>query len=115
MSGGLWRSRLAGRLFLLGGRRWCTVRDHRPGSNEPVSGSAWYGRLRFSYARAQIDGANFHSLRHTFASRLVAAGVNIKVVQTLMGHADLTTTLRYVHLYRGDTQKAVDRLELPTS
>jgi integrase len=75
----------------------------------------WYSRLRFAYARAQIDGANFHSLRHTFATRLVRADVNLKVVQTLMGHADVATTMRYVHLYQGDAQRAVSRLVLPNS
>jgi len=85
----------------------------RDGSPEPVSGGAWYARMRLAYARAAIDGANVHSLRHTFASRLVRAGANIKVVQTLMGHANIQTTLRYVHLYQGDSEAAMGRLILP--
>lgn len=34
-----------------------------------------------------------HNLRHTFATRLCEAGVNIKVIQEIMGHSDITTTL----------------------
>ena len=34
-----------------------------------------------------------HSLRHTFTTRLVEAGVNIKVVQNVLGHADFSTTM----------------------
>ena len=82
-------------------------------SPEPVSGGAWYARLRLAYARAQIDGANVHTLRHTFASRLVRSGVNIAVLQKLMGHVNIQTTLRYIHLYSGDTEAAVSGLNLP--
>lgn len=39
-----------------------------------------------------------HSLRHTFATRLIAAGVDIRVVQDLMGHADIKTTAVYLHV-----------------
>ena len=66
------------------------------------------------------DGANsrkdrlvFHSLRHSYASRLVARGVDLYVVGQLMGHSDLTMTKRYSHL-RPDTLKAaVETLEQP--
>lgn len=34
-----------------------------------------------------------HSLRHTFTTRLVEAGVNMKVVQDVLGHADFSTTM----------------------
>jgi site-specific recombinase XerD len=38
------------------------------------------------------------SLRHTFASRLVMSGVNLKTVQELMGHKTIAMTARYAHL-----------------
>lgn len=40
----------------------------------------------------------FHTLRHTFASQLVMRGVPIRTVQELLGHADITMTMKYSHL-----------------
>ena len=34
-----------------------------------------------------------HNLRHTFTTRLVEAGVNVKVIQSLLGHSDISITL----------------------
>lgn len=50
-------------------------------------------------ARAEIlKPATFHSLRHSFATHLVQSGVNINIVQELLGHTDLKTTQIYVHI-----------------
>lgn len=65
--------------------------------------------------KAQVPNFRWHDLRHTFASRLVMAGVPLRAVQVLMGHKCIETTLRYSHL--GDTHlhMAVERLtEKPT-
>jgi len=40
--------------------------------------------------QAGIQGATWHTLRHTFASRAVMAGVDIRTVQELMGHSTIT-------------------------
>jgi integrase len=48
--------------------------------------------------RAGIVGVTFHTMRHTFASRLVQAGVPIFTVSRLLGHGDVKTTARYAHL-----------------
>jgi len=53
-----------------------------------------------------------HALRHTFCSRLVQRNVNLAVVQKLAGHADISTTMRYVHLQDEDLRMAIKELEL---
>ncbi len=51
-----------------------------------------------------------HCFRHTFASRLVAKGVALPVVQKLMGHATIQTTMRYTHTHDDQCRSAVDLL-----
>jgi integrase len=45
-----------------------------------------------------LDAYTWYVHRHTFASRLVISGVNLKAVQTLMGHKTISQTMRYAHL-----------------
>jgi len=49
----------------------------------------------------------FHTLRHTYASRLVERGVDLYTVKTLLGHSTLALTERYSHLGNGTLQNAV--------
>lgn len=59
---------------------------------------------------SKIKDFTFHDLRHDFASRLVMSGVDLKTIQELLGHADLTMTLRYSHLAPSHKVAAVERL-----
>jgi integrase len=70
-------------------------------------------RTGFEHAvqRARIKDFHFHDLRHTFASRLVMAGVDIRTVQELMGHKTIAMTLRYSHLSPDHKRKAMEALE----
>jgi site-specific recombinase XerD len=59
---------------------------------------------------AKIQGVTWHTLRHTFASRLVMAGVDLKTVQELMGHKTIAMTARYAHLSPEHKLSALERL-----
>ena len=54
---------------------------------------------------------NFHSLRHSFASWLVQAGVSIYEVSKLLGHSDIKTTQIYAHLRSDDLRRSVALLD----
>ncbi len=53
---------------------------------------------------------SFHSLRHSFLSRLVRRGASVEAVRMLAGHSSLTVTERYVHATAGDLRRAIGLL-----
>jgi integrase len=61
-------------------------------------------------AEAKIEKFRWHDLRHTFASRLVEAGANMKVVQEACGHASITMTARYAHVSNKTLHDAMSML-----
>ena len=60
---------------------------------------------------AGLRPIGWHTLRHTFASQLVAKGATMREVQELLGHADVRTTMRYTHLAPTALREAVLRLD----
>jgi integrase len=74
-----------------------------------------YASVKRSFATALKDGGikdfRFHGCRHTFASQLVMAGVDLTTVKELLGHKDIKMTLRYAHLAPAHKRKAVNVLD----
>jgi len=56
------------------------------------------------------DNIKFHSLRHTFCSQLVMAGIDIKTVQELVGHKTPEMTHKYAHLSPSHKRAAIELL-----
>lgn len=64
----------------------------------------WY-RIKIYAKRAGIDpNLSPHTLRHAFATHLINHGADLRVVQMLLGHSDLTTTQIYTHVARSRMQ-----------
>jgi integrase len=74
--------------------------------------SAIYKRARKVWKAAKLTEIGLHESRHTFASWMIAAGLNIKQISVYMGHADVKTTLNiYGHLLSDDAERAAERLD----
>jgi site-specific recombinase XerD len=56
----------------------------------------------------------FHDIRHTFATRLVQAGIDLYKVSKLLGHRDVSTTQRYAHHYPESLRDGVEILDKMT-
>ncbi len=61
--------------------------------------------------RAGIKDFTFHDLRHTFASHMVMAGVDLTTIKELLGHKSIAMTLRYSHLAPSHKRKAMELLD----
>jgi integrase len=81
--------------------------EARTGKPPRDVGKAFSAALR----RSGIDDFRFHDLRHTFASHLVMAGVDLVTVKELLGHKSLAMTLRYAHLAPAHALRAVQVLD----
>jgi len=80
-------------------------------------GGRWQQRnaLRSYYlllGRMRLAKSGFHRLRHTFATEYLKHGGDVVRLSKILGHADVTTTMKYVHLVTSDLQEAHQRLSI---
>lgn len=60
--------------------------------------------------KAEVENFRFHDLRHTFAIRLVQAGVDLYTISKLLGHRDISTSQRYAHHNIESVSLAIEKL-----
>jgi integrase len=78
----------------------------------PFCDTALRERSERAWKRAKLERITLHECRHTFASLMIAAGVNAKALSTYMGHATISITLdRYGHLMPGSEDEAAGLLD----
>jgi len=80
--------------------------------SQPFSPTRVRVRASKAWTKAELEPITLHEARHTFASLMIAAGVNAKALSTYMGHANISITLdRYGHLMPGNEAEAAGLLD----
>jgi integrase/recombinase XerD len=91
-----------------------TGRDQKqsPTATEPMSRASVQGAFRTAKRRAGITklGVAIHTLRHSYATHLLEAGVNLRLIQRYLGHSRLETTRVYLHLTQKGHEDAYQRI-----
>jgi integrase len=81
-------------------------------ATRPFAPSTVTERAGGAWKAAKLNRITLHECRHTFASLMIAAGVNAKALSVYMGHASVAFTLdRYGHLMPGNEEEAADLLD----
>src|SRR5215472_1087619 len=91
-----------------------TGRDHSQAAHAdgPMERSSVQGALRRVVRELGLRKAvSIHTLRHSYATHLLEAGVNIRLIQQYLGHSSLQTTMVYLHLTTVSHEQARARIE----
>ena len=81
-------------------------------TGEPAKNSSYDTHLYKLCEKADIPHFCMHALRHTYATRAIESGMQPKVLQMLLGHSSIKTTMdRYVHVTNASMTDAVRQFE----
>ncbi|MBT5584461.1 MAG: tyrosine-type recombinase/integrase, partial [Phycisphaerae bacterium] len=78
-------------------------------TGRPIERVAVWQIIRRLAARAGLENVHPHMLRHSFATHMLAGGADLRVVQELLGHADIATTQIYTHIDRSRLRDVVQQ------
>ena len=83
-----------------------------PTADEPMSRSSVQGAFKRARLKAGITKryVSIHTLRHSYATHLLENGVHIRAIQKYMGHTNLETTMKYLHLTSYGQEESVKRV-----
>jgi site-specific recombinase XerD len=79
-----------------------------PHRGRPLSAAGLRAVFRYHRTRSGAPRANPHALRHTFGTALAEAGIDLPVIQELLGHEHIDSSIRYVHLAPAHVRAAFD-------
>lgn len=87
------------------------ARAHIEGARAPFTRDGWRKSWEEALEEAGLEDLRFHDLRHTTATRLYRASGNLRLVQKLLGHRSIETTLRYENSDVADLAAALEAIE----
>lgn len=100
-------------------KNWLKVRPQADTSSlfiskfkQPITAGGYQWIIAKYLQEANIKNAHVHTLRHTFGTHMAKKGANLRVIQEMMGHSNLSTTSHYISLARELMNKEVQNKAL---